>query len=236
MVIRAAQLEGAHDLIDIDRGHIDGCFYQGPASLRFAERLVELGGQVAVPTSMNSLCIDRRRWRDQGVPAELGEPSEALADAYLRLGVTPTYTCAPYLLDDPPARGQQIAWAESNAVVFANAVIGARTMKYPDYLDILIALIGRAPNAGAHTDAGRRATVQIAVDVPVEQLDDAFYPTLGYHVGTIASNDIPVLTGLELTAPTTTISARSARRSPPHRPRPCSTSSASLRKRRPSTR
>ena len=201
VVIRAAQLEGAHDLIDIDRGHIDGCFYQGPASLRFAERLVELGGQVAVPTSMNSLCIDRRRWRDQGVPAELGEPSEALADAYLRLGVTPTYTCAPYLLDDPPARGQQIAWAESNAVVFANAVIGARTMKYPDYLDILIALIGRAPNAGAHTDAGRRATLQIAVDVPVEQLDDAFYPTLGYHVGTIASNDIPVLTGLELSRP-----------------------------------
>jgi cis-L-3-hydroxyproline dehydratase len=202
VVIRAAQLEGANDLIDIDGGHIDGCFYQGPASLRFAERLVELGGQVAVPTSMNSLCIDRRRWRDQGVPAELGEPSEALADAYLRLGVTPTYTCAPYLLDDPPARGQQIAWAESNAVVFANAVIGARTMKYPDYLDILIALIGRAPNAGAHTDAGRRATLQIAVDVPVEQLDDAFYPTLGYHVGTIASNDVPALTGLELTAPT----------------------------------
>jgi predicted aconitase len=202
VVIRAAQLEGANDLIDIDRGHIDGCFYQGPASLRFAERLVELGGQVAVPTSMNSLCIDRRRWRDQGVPAELGEPSEALADAYLRLGVTPTYTCAPYLLDDPPARGQQIAWAESNAVVFANAVIGARTMKYPDYLDILIALIGRAPNAGAHTDAGRRATLQIAVDVPVEQLDDAFYPTLGYQVGTIASNDIPVLTGLERATPT----------------------------------
>ena len=202
VVIRAAQLEGAHHLIDIDRGHIDGCFYQGPASLRFAERLVELGGQVAVPTSMNSLCIDRRRWREHGVPAELGEPSEALADAYLRLGVTPTYTCAPYLLDGPPVCGQQIAWAESNAVVFANAVIGARTMKYPDYLDILVALVGRAPNAGAHTDAGRRATVQIAVDVPVEQLDDAFYPTLGYHVGTIASNDIPVLTGLELTDPT----------------------------------
>ena len=202
VVIRAAQLEGAHDLIDIDRGHIDGCFYQGPASLRFAERLVELGGQVAVPTSMNSLCIDRRRWREQGVPAELGESSEAVADAYLRLGATPTYTCAPYLLDGPPAYGQQIAWAESNAVVFANAVIGARTMKYPDYLDILVALIGRAPNAGAHTDSGRRPTVQIDVDLPVEQLDDAFYPTLGYHVGTIASNDIPVLTGLERAAPT----------------------------------
>ena len=202
VVIRSAQLEGAHELIDIDRGHIDGCFYQGPASLQFAERLVELGGQVAVPATMNALCIDRRRWRAQGVPAELGEPSEALADAYLRLGVTPTYTCAPYLLDGPPVRGQQIAWAESNAVVFANAVIGARTMKYPDYLDILIALIGRAPDAGAHTDAGRRATIQIAADVPVELIDDAYYPTLGYHVGAIAGSDIPVLTGLERATPT----------------------------------
>ena len=203
VVIRAAQLEGAHDLIDIERGHIDGCFYQGPASLRFPERLVELGGQVAVPTTMNALRIDRRRWRSQGVPPELGEPSEAVADAYRRLGVSPTYTCAPYLLDGPPACGQQIAWAESNAVVYANAVLGARTMKYPDYLDILIALIGRAPNAGAHTEAGRRATVEIVVDLPLERLDDAFYPTLGYHVGTIAGNEIPVLTGLELTAPTT---------------------------------
>ena len=201
VVIRAAQLEGAHDLIDIERGHVDGCFYQGPASLRFPERLVELGGQVVVPTSMNALRIDRRRWRSQGVPAELGDPSEAVADAYVRLGVTPTYTCAPYLLDGPPTCGQQIAWAESNAVVYANAVLGARTMKYPDYLDILIALIGRAPNAGAHTDAGRRAGMEINIDLPVELLDDAFYPTLGYHVGMIASNDIPVLTGLERATP-----------------------------------
>jgi cis-L-3-hydroxyproline dehydratase len=202
VVIRFAQLEGASELIDIERAHIDGCFYQGPAGLRFAQRLVELGGRVAVPTTMNALCIDRRRWRAQGVPAELGEPSEMVADAYVQLGVAPTYTCAPYLLDDPPTQGQQIAWAESNAVVFANAVLGARTLKYPDYADILIALTGRAPRVGAHTDAGRRASVEIAVDVPVEQLDDAFYPTLGYHVGMVVGSDIPVLTGLERASPT----------------------------------
>ena len=70
-------------------------------------------------------------------------------------------------------------------------------MKYPDYLDILIALIGRAPNAGRTPTPGGGQRWKIAVDVPLEQLDDAFYPTLGYHVGMIASNDIPVLTGLE---------------------------------------
>ena len=196
IVIQAAQLEGANDLVDVELAHVDGCFYQGPAGLRFAERLVELGGRVRVTTTMNALCVDRRRWRRQGVAPSLGEPSDALADAYLRLGTTPTYTCAPYLLRGAPVSGQQIAWAESNAVVFANSVIGARTMKYPDYLDVLIALIGRAPYADCHRLPERVATVQVDVAAPAG-LEDSFYPTLGYHLGTLVPNEIPVLCGLD---------------------------------------
>ena len=40
-----------------------------------------------------------------------------------------SFTCAPYLLDSAPSVGDQIAWGESNAVVFANSVLGARTQK-----------------------------------------------------------------------------------------------------------
>jgi cis-L-3-hydroxyproline dehydratase len=123
-------------------------------------------------------------------------PSDDLADAYVEMGVQPTYTCAPYLLDGAPAFGQQIAWAESNAVVFANSVLGARTMKYPDYLDILVAITGRAPNADCHVGSRRFATLR--VDVPRPQSpDDSFYPTLGYHIGKIATNEIPIVCGLE---------------------------------------
>ncbi len=196
VLVTAARLEGATRLIDVERAHLDGVFYQGPASVRFVERLVELGGRVSIPTTMNALCVDRRRWREQGVSPALGDPSDRIADAYVALGVEPTYTCAPYQLDGPPLCGQQIAWAESNAVVYANSVIGARTLKYPDYLDVLAALVGRGPDAGPHTDAGRRATVQIDLEPEFDQLDDAFYPTLGYAVGALAPNDIPVLTGL----------------------------------------
>ncbi|MFO1171619.1 MAG: aconitase X [Hyphomicrobiaceae bacterium] len=196
IVIEAAQLEGATELIDIDMAHIDGCFYQGPGSLAFATKLADMGGAVQVPSTMNAICVDRRQWRQQGVPASMGTPSDALAEAYVRMGVQPTYTCAPYLLSPRPKAGQQIGWAESNAVVFANAVLGARTMKYPDYLDICLALTGRAPNADCHLDAPRLATLRI--DVPVKgPLDDAYYATLGYHLGKIATNEIPVLCGLE---------------------------------------
>jgi predicted aconitase/predicted aconitase with swiveling domain len=196
IVIRAAQLEGADRLIDIDMSHIDGCFYQGPAGLRFIRKLCDLGARVRVPTTMNAICVDRRQWRALDVPEGLGVPSDDLADAYLEMGVRPTYTCAPYLLEGAPTFGQQIAWAESNAVVFANSVLGARTMKYPDYLDILCAITGRAPNADCHIGEKRRATLRIDIPRPARP-DDSFYPLLGYHIGKIATNEIPVLCGLE---------------------------------------
>ncbi len=196
IIIRTALLEGVNSLVDVDMAHIDGCFYHGPGGLQFAKKLLELGGRVRVPSSMNALCVDRRQWKDLGVSAGIGLPSDELAEAYVAMGVQPTYTCAPYLLDPAPVFGQQIAWAESNAVVFANSVLGARTMKYPDYLDILVAITGRAPNADCHVDSKRRATLRIDVPRP-QKIDDAYWPALGYHVGKIATNDIPVIVGLE---------------------------------------
>lgn len=202
IVLEAARFEGATELVDVEMGHIDGCFYQGPASLAFAQRLAATGSTVRVPTTMNSILVDRRRWRGLGVAADVGEPSDLLADALLTLGVQPSYTCAPYLLATRPRFAQQIVWAESNAVVYANSVLGARTMKYPDYLDLLVALTGRAPATSTHLPPARRATVRIDVDVPGGLLDDAFWPTLGYLVGSVATHDIPVLTGLQHPAPT----------------------------------
>ena len=54
----------------------------------------------------------------------------------------PTFTCAPYLLSEKPIRDEVIGWSESNAVIYANSVIGARTQKHPDYLDLFIAMTG----------------------------------------------------------------------------------------------
>lgn len=196
ILVRMAHLQGAGELLDISQAHIDGCIYTGPASLAFAQRLVEWGGKVRVPTSLNAVSVDQRRWREQGVAPALGEPASALAEAYVALGCSPTFTCAPYLLDSAPALGEQVVWAESNAVVFANSVLGARTQKYADFLDICTALTGRAPLAGCHLDSGRRAAKVFRVTVP-EGHDDAFYPLLGYWIGLRSPTRIPAVLGLE---------------------------------------
>ncbi|POA18704.1 hypothetical protein C1886_15340 [Pseudomonas sp. FW300-N1A1] len=200
IVLRMAELQGAHGLVDVTQAHIDGCIYTGPASLRFAEQLVQWGANVRVPTTLNSISVDQRRWRELGIDPTLGEPASALGDAYMAMGAQLSFTCAPYLLDSAPKAGEQIVWAESNAVVYANSVLGARTLKYPDYLDICIALTGRAPLIGCHLDAQRKAALR--VELPdLGELDDAFYPLLGYHIGGLAGSRIPLVLGLEQRTP-----------------------------------
>jgi predicted aconitase/predicted aconitase with swiveling domain len=200
IILRMAELQGARELLDITQAHIDGCIYTGPASLRFAQQLVQWGANVRVPTTLNSISVDKRRWRELGIDRALGEPASQLGDAYLNMGATLSFTCAPYLLDSAPKAGEQIVWAESNAVVYANSVIGAYTLKYPDYLDICIALTGRAPLTGCHLAEQRHAQVRIELP-PLTDLDDSFYPLLGYHVGLLCSSEIPLVCGLEQAQP-----------------------------------
>lgn len=201
IVLRMAELLGAKCLIDVTQVHVDGCIYTGPASLDFAEKLADWGGRVVVPTSLNAISVDQVRWREQGTDPVLSMAASALADAYVRMGARPTFTCAPYQLEGAPGEGDAIAWAESNAVVYANSVLGARTMKYPDFLDICIALTGRAPEAGCHLDENRKARLVIEVQA-MEGRDDSFWPLLGYRIGMLAPNVIPAVTGLEQAHPT----------------------------------
>ena len=107
--------------------------------------------------------------------------------AYASMGTTPTWTCAPYQTAHAPRFGQQIAWGESNAVVFANSVIGARTERYPDLLDICCAITGRAPAAGLHLDQNRLATRVLRLTGIPESLAaaDDFYPVLGHLLGAV---------------------------------------------------
>lgn len=199
-VAMAAQ-QGAEKLVDVVQGHIDGCIYASPANLTFAEKMAEMGAKVRIPTTMNAISVDRANWQAQGVPHDFGDPAARLADAYVRMGCRATFTCSPYLLDSAPKRGEAIAWAESNAVIFANTVLGARTAKHPDFLDLCIALTGRAPLSGVYLAEHRKARRIIDVELP-KNIDDAFWPLVGYLAGRAAPDRIPLLRGLAAAAPT----------------------------------
>lgn len=200
ILAQMAEVWGAHELLDITHAHIDSTIYIGDATLDFAERLASLGAKVAVPATLNVSGVDEHGWREWAVPADWAGKAYRQMVAYRSMGTTPVWTCAPYQAGARPTLGQQIAWGESNAISFANSVLGARTERYPDLLDICCAITGRAPAVGLHLDENRAATVLVRlVDVPRHvQEDDAFYPVIGALVGDVAGDDVPVIDGLEI--------------------------------------
>ncbi len=199
IIVRMAEIEGAPALLDISQAHIDSTIYMGEAGLEFAERLAGFGAKVAVPTSLNVSGLDECHWREWSVPEDWASKAQRQMIAYHGMGCVPTWTCAPYQTSMAPKFGQQIAWGESNAIVFANSVIGARTERYPDLLDICAAITARVPALGLHLTENRAGQLLIRLkDVPkAVQEDDAFYSVLGLMLGRLAGQRIPVMDGLE---------------------------------------
>ncbi len=198
ILARMAEVRGAGAMLDIEAAHIDSTIYVGDAGLEFAERLAGLGARVRVPSTLNVSGLDEFHWQEWSVPAEWAEKSARQMRAYDSMGTIPTWTCAPYQGRQTPRFGQQIAWGESNAVAFANSVIGARTERYPDLLDICCAITGRAPAVGLHLDENRLATRVLRLREIPEDLAaaDDFYPVLGHLLGPFAEDDPVAIAGL----------------------------------------
>lgn len=189
---------GAEGFIDIEGSHIDGCLYHGQVSLDFAERLVSLGGRVAVPTTLNVGSVDLIHPEIMLMPKDEQRPLARLMRAHEELGCMPSYTCAPYQTMFRPRFGQQIAWGESNAIVFANSVIGARTNRYGDFIDLCCAISGRAPAYGLHLDENRRGRVLFRLEGFRDgQFElDQLYVGIGLIAGLKTGDRVPVIEGL----------------------------------------
>ena len=198
IVVRMAAILGAEELVPVASAHIDGCLYHGDGGVEFAERLVDLGGAVSVPTTLNVGALDLLNPRNVRASERRREMALRLMKAYESLGCRPTWTCAPYQAGHRPSLGAHVAWGESNAVVFANSVLGARTNRYGDFMDICCALVGRAPRTGLHLGERRRATVVVDTGSlnPALKERDVFYPVLGTWLGAAVGERVAVVTGL----------------------------------------
>lgn len=198
ILVTMAGVYGAERLLDIESAHIDGCLYHGYSGLEFAERLAAGGARVVVPTTLNVGAMDLIHPEVFQGTEQVGQWATRMMQAYEAMGCRPTFTCAPYQAMHRPPLGAQIAWAESNAIVFANSVLGARTNRYGDFIDICCAITGRAPDVGLHRPENRAGQVHFRlVGIPDRLLrEDVLFPVLGYWLGARTGTKIPVIDGL----------------------------------------
>ena len=197
LIVKMAEVARASRLRNIAQAHIDSCLYHGRAGLDFAERLLDGGATVSLPATLNVSSLDLLHPKLVRLDDDTRDRARRLMEAYVQMGCRPTWTCAPYQLPDRPAFGEHVAWAESNAIVFANSVLGARTNRYADFIDICAAITGRVPDSGLHTDEGRRASVRFRMRGVREGLldHDLLYPVLGHLLGRRGGSQVVAIEG-----------------------------------------
>jgi len=199
VLAKLGDMYGADRMIEIDNVHVDASTYAGihEAGLQFCKTLAKENARFRVPTTLCISAIDFNLWRQLRVPVRYAKKQRELAEAYARMGATPTWTCAPYQYGAGIRFGQDIAWAESNAIAFANSVVGARTNRYADLVDVCAALIGKAPRFGLYLNENRRGQVLLRAEaIETEHLSCTDYSALGYCMGATVGQKIPVITGL----------------------------------------
>jgi len=195
LIVGLATISGAEKLIKIESAHISGISYQniGDEGLSFLEWLVDEGVRVSVPTTINPAAIDLYQRDYTDVSDEFYKKQERIVNAYIKLGAKPTLSCTPYFLDNVPSPGSHLAWAESSAVIYANTFLNAYTNKESGLSALAAAVIGKTGYYGLHIDENRRP--QIAIKVTTDLSSALDFGILGYRVGELVGDKIPVIIG-----------------------------------------
>ncbi|HYZ49972.1 MAG TPA: aconitase X, partial [Nitrososphaeraceae archaeon] len=119
---------GAEKLVPIKWAHISGVNYNtiGDAGVEFLEKFSR-GVKVAVKTTLNPMGFDRNK--PTNLPKIFTDQQMRIVGAYEKMGTTPSFTCIPYEIFDIPDRGSVVSFAESNAALYSNSVLGLMTNK-----------------------------------------------------------------------------------------------------------
>lgn len=186
----------AKKMLEINSVHMPGAsiVVAGEAGTKFVEEMYNKGGSFCAFTTTNPGAIDMEKWKELGIDEEDAEVQTRLTKAYEKMGAVTCGTCTPYFLGNIPRKGEHVAWGESSAIAFANSVLGARTNREGGPSALAAALTGRVPAYGLHLDENRLGKIHVEVETEINGVTD--YGTLGYYVGSIAKQDIPVFEGI----------------------------------------
>lgn len=182
---------GAKRMVPITRAHV--ALSNQDADLWLAEKMVDMGAKCRIAPTVNpGWCLDYFKSRNL-VSEEDYKMMERTHNAYKKLGAILTYNCTPYIDTNVPNFGEVVAFSESSATPYVNAVWGARSNREGANSALFAAITGYVPEYGLLFDENRKGN--ILVDVKADMKNDYCYHMLGM-CGKKIGHGIPVFTGL----------------------------------------
>ena len=195
------RIYGAERMLPIHSVQVSGVSYAnlGEAGLDWLTEMADGGAKARVFTTLNPAGMDIENYERLGISEDFAENQRRVLSAFERMGVVTTCSCTPYLFGNLPRFGEHIAWAESSAVCYANAILGARTNREGGPSALASALTGRSPAYGYHLAENRRPNLHVRVKTRLQENPDygALGKVIGDHLQSQPGNHVPYISGID---------------------------------------
>lgn len=194
ILVAIGEATGAQRLVPTKWAHISGVNYNtiGDEGMRFLEKF-STRVEFAIRTTINPMGYDRNKPED--IPRNFQERQENIARSYERMGAILSFTCTPYEVFDIPQKGTAVSFAESNAAVFSNSILGLKTNKESALSALASAVTGKTPLSDLRLEESR--TPKIAIESDFDFTNELDYGLLGYFAGKEVTNSCVALSSID---------------------------------------
>ncbi len=194
VIVKVGEAMGAERLIRISHAHISGVGYAniGESGISLLKDLVDSGAKMRVYSTANPGSVDYESYRFFQYGDLFRERQEEIINLYRKMGVQ-TFTCTPYYVR-PPKQGEYLSWAETNAVLIANSIYGAKTNREGGLLALMSGIIGKTYYGGLLVDENRAPDVLVEFKSEPRTLGE--YGAAGLLLGEIVKSKIPYVVGI----------------------------------------
>jgi hypothetical protein len=203
-VVEHGQLFGATELVELG-GAPHSAMFSAPdymdSCLTIFERCADAGLKAYAPYTINPRPWDLYNEEISSKEATMAldgyKLQNRLDKLHMRLGSRnrKAWSCTSYLpeVGNHPPLGTNVAWAESSAVNYGNSVLGIRSNRNAVAMELMCALIGKAPKFGLLTDEGRKAKWLIELRTKGEPN----WGVVGAAIGFKVVEDVPYIVGAD---------------------------------------
>jgi predicted aconitase len=197
----------AEKLVPIKWAHISGVNYNtiGDAGVEFLEKFSR-DAKVAVKTTLNPMGFDRNK--PANLPENFAKQQMRIVRSYEKMRTTPSFTCIPYEIFDIPERGSAVSFAESNAALYSNSVLGLLTNKESSLSALASSVTGKAPYSDLRIEEFRHP--KVTVKPTVKLMTEVDYGLLGYFAGKMINDSCIAFDGIREKADIINIKSLSA--------------------------
>jgi len=179
----------AEKLVPIHWAHVSGVNYNtiGDAGEEFLATLSK-NAKFKVRTTVNPMGFDKASVEKYGHDESFILTQDSIRASYKKMGVTPSFSCIPYEVYDMPQEGTQVAFAETNAAIYANSVGKLKTNKESAFSALASAITGKSPYSDLRKDDSPTMSIAMKVSEP----NELTFGLLGYFAGKVADKSVAI--------------------------------------------